>query len=84
MVVVAGLAALVIFVVGMIAGVIVLVSAASLTEDRKRRLSIEAPDRWTAAGRYLSKLYIRRSNVKRPSGDDPCDHDPGRFTGQSS
>jgi hypothetical protein len=56
----------VIFTFGMITGVICLVSLASRREDRRARLSREAPDRVTLAGRYLTGLYVRRP------GDEPA------------
>jgi hypothetical protein len=53
-------AIVVIFMCGMIAGVVILVSVASHREDKRQRLSREAPDRTTLAGRYLTSLYVRR------------------------
>lgn len=53
-------AVLVIFIIGMIVGVVILVSVASHREDKRLRLSREAPDRTTLAGRYLTSLYVRR------------------------
>jgi len=53
-------AILVIFTIGMIVGVVILVSVASHREDKRLRLSREAPDRTTLAGRYLTSLYVRR------------------------
>ena len=58
-------AIVIIFVFGMIIGIVLLVSVASHREDRRLRLSREAPDRTTLAGRYLTSLYVRRP------GDDP-------------
>ncbi len=54
------LAIVIIFIFGMIAGIVVLVSVASHREDKRLRLSREAPDRTTLAGRYLTALYVRR------------------------
>jgi hypothetical protein len=53
-------AIVIIFVFGMIAGIVILVSVASHREDKRLRLSREAPDRTTLAGRYLTSLYVRR------------------------
>jgi hypothetical protein len=53
-------AIVVIFIIGMIVGIVVLVSVASHREDKRLRLSREAPDRTTLAGRYLTSLYVRR------------------------
>jgi hypothetical protein len=50
----------VVFIFGVITGVVLLVSLASRREDRRARLSREAPDRVTSAGRYLTGLYVRR------------------------
>ena len=58
-------AIVVIFIFGMIVGIVVLVSVASHREDKRLRLSREAPDRTTLGGRYLTSLYVRRP------GDDP-------------
>ena len=64
-VVVVVVAIVIIFIFGMIVGIVVLVSVASHREDKRLRLSREAPDRATLAGRYLTSLYVRRP------GDDP-------------
>jgi len=62
------ISAIVIFIAGVIAGMILLVSWASIREDRRPRLSREAPDRITAAGRYVTRLDIRRpEEVARPA-----------------
>ena len=53
-------AIVIIFIFGMIAGIVILVSLASHREDKRMRLSREAPDRTTLAGRYLTSLYVRR------------------------
>lgn len=71
----------VVFLIGVITGAILLVSLASLREDRRAKLSREAPDRVTHAGRLLTGLYVRRP------GDDSnrrelSDHDqPAEFSG---
>jgi hypothetical protein len=71
------LAIIVIFTAGMIAGVIILVSAASRREDRAGHVLPAAPDRLSLAGRYLSGLYVRRRNSERALGDDDIDeHGP--------
>ena len=71
----------VIFTFGVITGIVVLVSVASRREDRRARLSREAPDRWTLAGRFLTGLYVRR-----PGDDSPrtrhLDDDPVQYSGQ--
>jgi hypothetical protein len=68
----------VIFTFGMITGVICLVSLASRREDRRARLSREAPDRMTLAGRYLTGLYVRRPGDQpsryRHREDDPAEY----------
>jgi hypothetical protein len=56
----------VVFITGVITGIVFLVSVASRREDRRERLSREAPDAWTLAGRFLTGLYVRR-----PGDDDP-------------
>jgi hypothetical protein len=59
---------IVIFIAGVIAGMVLLVSWASIREDRRPRLSREAPDRITAAGRYVTRLDIRRpEEIARPA-----------------
>jgi len=63
------LAISVVFVTGVITGIVFVVSLASRREDRRARLSREAPDRITLAGRLLTGLYVRRP------GDDPFWHD---------
>jgi hypothetical protein len=60
------LAIAVVFITGGITGVIFLVSLASRREDRRVKLSREAPDRVTLAGRLLTGLYVRR-----PGDDGP-------------
>ena len=68
----------VIFIFGGITGIVLLVSLASRREDRRAKLSREAPDRVTLAGRYLTGLYVRRpgddtSSYRHP-GDDPAEY----------
>jgi hypothetical protein len=58
----------VIFFTGVITGTVFLVSVASRREDRRAKLSREAPDAWTLAGRFLTSLYVRRP------GDDSPQH----------
>ena len=74
------LAIAVVFTTGVITGIVVLVSAASRKEDHTQKLSREAPDNWTQAGRFLTGLYVRR-----PGDDDPKrrypDDDPAQFFG---
>jgi hypothetical protein len=60
------LAIAVIFTTGAITGIVLLVSLASSREDRRARLSREAPDRTTTAARFLTGLYVRR-----PGDDEP-------------
>jgi len=71
----------VVFLFGVITGVILLVSLASQREDRRARLSREAPDRVTHAGRLLTGLYVRRpgddSNRRHVWEDDH----PAEFLG---
>jgi len=63
-----------------ITGVIWLVSLASRREDRRARLSREAPDRMTLAGRLLTGLYVRRPGDD-PSWYDSPDDDQPEFNG---
>ena len=70
----------VIFTFGVITGIVFLVSLASRREDRRARLSREAPDRMARAGRILTGLYVRRP------GDDisryrRLDDDPAEYSG---
>jgi hypothetical protein len=70
----------VIFTFGAITGIVCLVSLASRREDRRVRLSREAPDRMTQAARLLTGLYVRRP------GDDTVgyrrlDDDPAEYSG---
>jgi hypothetical protein len=70
----------VIFTFGAITGIVCLVSLASRREDRRARLSREAPDRMTQAARLLTGLYVRRP------GDDTLgyrhlDDDPAEYSG---
>ncbi len=69
-------AIVIIFIFGMIAGIVILVSVASHREDKRLRLSREAPDRTTLAGRYLTSLYVRQP------GDDAAPTDAARTTGE--
>lgn len=55
----------VVFSIGAITGIVMLVSLASRKEDHRARLSREAPDGMTNAGRFLTGLYVRRP------GDEP-------------
>ncbi len=75
------IAVIVIFIAGVIAGMVLLVSWASIREDRRPRLSREAPDRITAAGRYVTRLDIRRpeeiphrARARRRTPDDEMVH----------
>ncbi len=67
------LTVVIVFATGAIAGIIALVSVASRREDRSWRLSLEAPDRFTAAGRYLTRLTICRPGRRRARGPGPGD-----------
>ena len=68
----------VIFIFGGITGIVLLVSLASRREDRRAKLSREAPDRVTLAGRYLTGLYVRRPGADAPRhrqrDDDPAEY----------
>ena len=68
----------VIFTFGVIIGIVFLVSLASRREDRRAKLSREAPDRVTLAGRYLTGLYVRRPGDDAPRhrqlDDDPAEY----------
>lgn len=70
----------VVFTTGVITGIICLVSVASRREDRRARLSREAPDSWTLAGRFLTGLYVRRPGDDSPTRRSP-DDDPAEFSG---
>ena len=70
---VVAVAIMVIFIIGMITGVVVLVSVASHREDKRLRLSREAPDRTALAGRYLTSLYVRRPGDDGIPQDQPDD-----------
>lgn len=50
----------VVFFTGVVTGIVFLVSVASRREDRREKLSREAPDAWSLAGRFLTRLYVRR------------------------
>lgn len=69
------LAISVIFATGAITGIVLLVSLASHREDRRARLSREAPDRTTTAARFLTGLYVRR-----PGDDERYRNRPERET----
>jgi hypothetical protein len=56
----------VVFFTGVVTGIVFLVSVASRREDHREKLSREAPDAWTHAGRFLTRLYVRR-----PGDDGP-------------
>jgi len=73
------LAISVVFITGVITGVIFLVSLASRTEDRRARLSCEAPDRVKLAGRWLTGLYVRRPGDDGPRQGYP-DDDQAKFS----
>jgi hypothetical protein len=73
-------AILVIFAFGVVTGIVILVSVASHREDKRLRLSREAPDRTTLAGRYLTSLYVRRpgdDTVPQVLSDDQRTEIPG-------
>jgi hypothetical protein len=74
------LAISVVFITGVITGIVFLVSMASRREDRRARLSREAPDRITLAGRLLTGLYVRRPGDDPSWYDDP-DEDQAEFNG---
>jgi hypothetical protein len=67
------LAVSVFFTTGVITGIVLLVSAASRREDRRAKLSREAPDAWSQAGRFLTGLYVRRPGDDRPGRSYPDD-----------
>jgi hypothetical protein len=71
----------VIFSIGVITGVILVVSLASRREDRRARLSREAPDRVTHAGRFLTGLEVRRPGEDIPRHDHPDDDHTAEFSG---
>jgi hypothetical protein len=71
----------VIFSIGVITGVILMVSLASLREDRRAKLSREAPDRVTQAGRFLTDLYVRRPGDDTPRHDRSGDDHAAQFSG---
>jgi hypothetical protein len=71
----------VIFSIGVITGVILVVSLASRREDRRARLSREAPDRVTQAGRFLTGLEVRRPGEDIPRRDHPDDDQTAEFSG---
>jgi hypothetical protein len=63
----------VVFITGVITGIVLLVSVASRREDRREKLSREAPDAWTLAGRLLTGLYVRRPGDELPRRRYPDD-----------
>jgi hypothetical protein len=63
----------VVFITGVITGIVFLVSIASRREDRRAKLSREAPDAWTLAGRFLTGLYVRRPGDDAPRRRYPDD-----------
>ncbi len=71
----------VIFSIGVITGVILVVSLASRREDRRARLSREAPDHVAQAGRFLTGLYVRRPGDDPPWRDHPDDDQTAEFSG---
>lgn len=75
------LAIMVVFITGVITGVVFLVSLASRREDHRARLSREAPDRITLAGRLLTGLYVRRPGDDPSRYDYPDDDDEAEFNG---
>jgi hypothetical protein len=70
----------VVFTTGVITGVVFLVSLASRREDRREKLSREAPDGWSLAGRVLTGLYVRRPGDDSPKLRHP-DDDPTEYSG---
>jgi hypothetical protein len=70
----------VVFVMGVITGIVLLVSLASRREDRRAKLSREAPDRIAKAGRLLTNLYVRRPGDDGPERAYP-DDDQAEFDG---
>lgn len=71
----------VVFITGAITGIIALVSAASRREDRREKLSREAPDRWTLTGRFLTGLYVRRPGDDSPRRRHPDDDGRTEYSG---
>jgi hypothetical protein len=71
----------VVFLTGVITGTILLVSLASLREDRRARLSREAPDRVAHAGRLLTGLYVRRPGDDVNRRDLFAHDEPAEFPG---
>jgi hypothetical protein len=67
----------VVFSVGAVTGIVIMVSLASRKEDRRARLSREAPGGMTNAARFLTGLYVRRPGDepwRDYSGDDHADY----------
>jgi hypothetical protein len=71
----------VVFITGAITGIIALVSVASRKEDRREKLSREAPDYWTLAGRFLTGLYVRRPGDDSPRPRHPDDSGRTEYSG---
>jgi hypothetical protein len=70
----------VVFGIGVITGIVFLVSLASRSEDRRTRLSREAPDGIALAGRFLTGLYVRRHGDGDPRRGYP-DDDHAEYSG---
>jgi hypothetical protein len=70
----------VVFVIGAITGIVILVSVASHREDRRSRLSREAPDSVTHAGRLLTNLYVRRPGDDQPGCRRRDDDQAAKFS----
>lgn len=73
----------VVFTTGVVTGIVFLVSTASRKEDRRQKLSREAPDHWTLAGRFLNGLYVRRPGDDSPRPRRPDDK-PAELSGPRS
>jgi hypothetical protein len=71
----------IIFSIGAITGIVILVSVASRREDKRWRLSREAPDRTTLAGRYLTRLYVRRPGDDRAAPESIDDQRQAEMLG---
>jgi hypothetical protein len=71
----------VVFIFGVLTGVVLLVSLASRREDRRPKLSREAPDRATHAGRLLTGLYVRRPGEDSNQRHLWEDGQPAEFSG---
>jgi hypothetical protein len=66
---------IVVFLAGMVAGGVLLVSIASRSEDR-RRLSREAPTRFTQAGRWVTGLRVGGPDSYRGRRLGPAEAEP--------